>query len=161
MARLPACARLLARLSPPQRALTRLRPRPSWLSTSAFDADSSLRRGVQLLDEGSVVGAIDEFKLAAAAGNAEGNFYLALAYDNLLGVNARGDPPVEPSPEAAFRCYQRAAEGGHAEAMLNLSFCFRDGEGVAQNIGVAFDWLDRCGKAGSARALFNAGWSQA
>ena len=66
---------------------------------------------------------------AAQHGHAGGNFYLGLAYDNLIGRNARGEPPVQPDQAAAFRCYERAANGGHAEAMHNLSLCYRGGEG--------------------------------
>lgn len=120
-------------------------------------SNEQVQRALTLLDEGQVVKAIKEFNVAAADGDAQANFYLGLAYDNLLGSNARGEPHVEPNPEAAFRCYLRAAEGGHPEAMLNLSFCYRNGEGVEQDIRTAFHWLESSAGAGSARALFNAG----
>ena len=34
----------------------------------------------------------------AAAGSAGGNYFLALAYDGLLGENAAGEPWVKPNP---------------------------------------------------------------
>ncbi|KAL1530577.1 hypothetical protein AB1Y20_001477 [Prymnesium parvum] len=147
----------LSLLSPrgPLHKAAHLSSRARALSTTA--PTDHVQRGLTLLEEGDPAKAVGQFTLAARAGSADGNFYLALAYDNLLGVNARGEPIVEPSPEAAYRCYLRAADGGHAEAMMNLSFCYRHGEGVAQDVRAAFGWLERSAAAGSARALFNAG----
>ena len=88
-----------------------------------------------------------------------GNFHLGLAYDGLLGRNARDELPIEPDPAAAARCYERAAEQGHAEAMLNLSLSLRSGEGAAgqPDIDAAWKWLSLAAAAGSDRAAFNAG----
>lgn len=101
--------------------------------------------------------AIDQFCEAAKEGSAGGNFFLGLAYAGLLGKTPLGELWVELDPAAAFRCYTRAAEAGHAEAMLNLAMCYRHGSGVAQSVRLAFEWLERAAQAGSARAMFNAG----
>ena len=105
-------------------------PRAFSARPSSSAARSEFDRGVALLDGGNVAAAVGAFQEAARLGDAGGNFYLGLAYDDLIGHNARGEPPVEPDPAAAFRCYERAANAGHAEAMHNLALCYRLGEGV-------------------------------
>jgi hypothetical protein len=162
MARAPPMAR---RLLPAARSV-RL---PRLLSSAAAPAPPGplppgsepgrerLERGLELMDSERVGEAIDEFARAAKAGSPGGNFFLGLAYDGLLGENASGEPHVELDAGAAFRCYKRAAEGGHAEAMLNLALCYRNGEGVARSARAAFEWTERSADVGSDRAMFNAG----
>lgn len=118
--------------------------------------DHDYLEGLNQLESGRLVAAVELFKAAGSRGDAGANFYLALAYDGLIGTGARDEFPIEPNAEAAARCYTRAAEDGHAEAMLNLSFCFREGEGVGKDVSVAFDWLKRAADAGNDRAQFNA-----
>ena len=114
--------------------------------------------GLKQLDAGKLSKAIEIFAETAAVGDADGNFYLGLAYDGLLGRDAADEPPIELDPEAAVRCYRRAAESGHAQAMLNLSMSYRSGEGVdAPDIEAAFEWLERSAAAGDERAAFNCG----
>lgn len=114
-----------------------------------------LEAGLALLDEGRTGPAIDRFALAAQGGSPEGNFFLGLAYDGLLGEDSRGEPWVEPDAGAAFRCYTRAADGGHAEAMLNLALCYRHGEGVRRSARAALQWSEAAALAGSDRGMFN------
>lgn len=113
--------------------------------------------GLTNLDEGHLDAAIDLFAKAASDGSPDANFHLALAYDGLLGRNARDEFPVEPDAAAAARCYRRAAEAGHDQAMLNLSLCYRKGEGVEADVAEAWKWLERSAASGSDRAQFNAG----
>jgi len=113
--------------------------------------------GIHKLDDGRLSAAVDDFAQAASLGSPDGNFYLALAYDGLLGRDARDEFPVEPDEEAAARCYSRAASAGHEMAMLNLSFCYRKGQGVAVDVAEAWKWLSMSATAGSDRAQFNAG----
>ena len=114
-------------------------------------------RGMALMEGERVAEAIDAFAAAAKAGSAGGNFFLGLAYDDLLGENAAGEPWVEPNAEAAFRCYERATEAGHAEAAMNLAMCHRNGEGVAQNIVKAVEVMEVSAALGSDRAQYNLG----
>ena len=114
--------------------------------------------GLKQLDAGQLAKAIEIFAETASAGDPDGNFYLGLAYDGLLGRDAADEPPIEPDVNAAVRCYRRAAEAGHAQAMLNLSMSYRSGEGVeAPDIEAAFEWLERSAAAGDERAAFNCG----
>jgi len=135
-------------------------PPPESPPTSAAASEpgaETLERALALLDEGRVGTAIDFFAEAAKAGSSGGNFFLGLAYDGLLGENANGELWVTPDPAAGFRCYTRASEAGHAEAMLNLALCYRHGEGVARSVRAALEWTERAAAAGSDRAMFNAG----
>ena len=146
---------------PPLAALAMRRSLP--LSTSPqvdgheVAGEKTYEEGLEQLDVMRLAEAVKLFAKAAEAGHAGGNFYLGLAYDGLLGEDARGEPPVEGDPEAAARCYLRAGEAGHTEAMLNLSLCYRNGEGVPRNTAEAFKWVERGAEAGSDRAQFNAG----
>ena len=74
----------------------------------------------------------------------------------MIGRNAAGELPVEKDPAAAARCYRRAADAGHAEAMFNMAMCHRDGDGVEVDVLAGYDWLVRGAEAGSMRAQFNA-----
>ena len=115
------------------------------------------KEGLVQLEDGTLAEAVNLFAKAAEVGHAGGNFYLGLAYDGLLGEDVRGEPPVAGDSEAAARCYLRAAEAGHPEAMLNTSLCYRNGEGVPRDTAQAFKWVKRGAEAGSDRAQFNAG----
>lgn len=138
---------LLARL--PSRQLSIRSPQP--------DGNKFYSEGLRKLDAGRLSTAVELFAQAASEGSADGSFHLGLAYDGLLGREAGDELPVEPDAEAAARCYMRAAEAGHEMAMLNLSFCYRNGDGVTQDVGQAWRWLCLSAEAGCDRAQFNAG----
>ena len=162
-----------------QRASTRLRganpaPRPlvpalsRCLASSSADTSGQqlhvkedggvlFERGIDCLDEGKLPAAVELFAQAAESGHPEGNFYLGLAYDGLLGEDARGELPVEKDAAAAARCYLRASEQGLPEAMLNLSLCYRMGEGVPRDTAAGFAWAERGAEAGCERAQYNVG----
>ena len=131
-------------------AARRLSTVPADNSQEAYDA------GLARLEEGRLNAAIDHFAEAAKLGSPGGNFHLGLAYDGLLGRDAADELPMEPDPAAAARCYRRAAEKGHAMAMLNLSMSYRQGDGVEADVGKAWKWLSLAAAAGSERAQFNA-----
>jgi TPR repeat protein len=146
---------------------TLLRPAASALHVRALSTptssleeppeDAKFAEGLRLLESGRLAAAIDAFAEAASRGDAAGNYFLGLAYDGLLGVDAAGELPLEKDSGAAVRCYKRAAEGGHAEAMLNLSLSLKTGDGVpTPDIAAAFRWLSTSAEAGCERAQYNA-----
>lgn len=134
---------------------SRLAPRVARLSTSSEPSDR-LEAAFADYESGKLAAAVEGFAGAAEAGSAEGNFWLGLSYDGLIGRNAAGELPVEKDPAAAARCYRRAADAGHAEAMFNMAMCHRDGDGVEVDVLAGYDWLVRGAEAGSMRAQFNA-----
>ena len=137
------------------RRFARLAPRVARLSTSSEPSDR-LEAAFADYESGKLAAAVEGFAGAAEAGSAEGNFWLGLSYDGLIGRNAAGELPVEKDPAAAARCYRRAADAGHAEAMFNMAMCHRDGDGVEVDVLAGYDWLVRGAEAGSMRAQFNA-----
>jgi TPR repeat protein len=75
-----------------------------------------------------------------------------MAYDNVLP----GSPEhLDRDEEAAVRCYRRAAEKDHAQAMFNLALSLRDGGGG--DVEEGFDWMRRAADTGDVRAQYNAG----
>ena len=129
---------------------------PRLLCTSTA-AESAYESGLMHLDENRLSKAIDDFAQAASLGSAGGNFHLGMAYDGLIGRDAADELPLEPDPAAAARCYERAAEQGHEMAMLNLSLCYKTGDGVDADMQMAWKWLTAAAEAGNERAQFNVG----
>ena len=115
------------------------------------DGSELFERGVARLHEGALPAAVQLFAQAAEGGHAQGHFYLGLAYDGLLGEDARGELPVAKDAAAAARCYIRASEQGLPEAMLNLSLCYRLGEGLPRDTAAGFAWAERGAEAGRRR----------
>ena len=114
--------------------------------------------GFELLEQSRLSPAVDSFARSAELGHAEGNFYLGLAYDGLIGTDSTDSHPIELDPAAAARCYERAAQKGHSMAMLNLSLNYKNGDGVEADVGVAWKWLSLAAAADDCdRACFNAG----
>ena len=146
-----------------------LRPRAARLLSDGSSSSSSNQaaqpapsadflRGIEQLEANKLAEAVDIFAQCASTGDPDGNFYLGLAYDGLLGRDAADELPVEIDQAAAVRCYTRAAEAGHAQAMLNLAMCYRHGEGVdTVDVNLAFDWLTKAAATGDDRANFNCG----
>ena len=132
-------------------------PQPTAAAPPPPDADAVFERGIDQLEEGRLASAVQLFAEAATSNHAEGHFYLGLAYDGLLGEDARGELPVDKDPAAAARCYLRASELGHAEAMFNLSLSYRLGDGIERDTAAAFAWAERGAAAGCERAQFNLG----
>ncbi|MEM7390795.1 MAG: tetratricopeptide repeat protein [Verrucomicrobiota bacterium] len=86
---------------------------------------------------------------AAAAGDAEAQFYLGLLY-----TEGRGFPK---DPEQAFHWNAKAAEQGHAKAQCNMGAMYAKGLGTAVDHEKAFDWYLRAAGQGVALALHNLG----
>lgn len=96
--------------------------------------------------------AISLLARSAAGGSPDGNFFLGMAYDNVLP----GSPEhLDRDEGAAVRCYRRAAEKDHAQAMFNLALSLRDGGGG--DVEEGFDWMRRAADTGDVRAQYNAG----
>lgn len=49
----------------------------------------------------------------------------------------------------AFKCYKKAAELGHPEAMCGLGECFEEGKGTQKNLSEAFKWYKEATDKGS------------
>ena len=71
-------------------------------------------------------------KKAAEAGNAAGQYNLAMHYDYDFGV--------EGTEEQAFEWYKKAAEQGHSEAMHYTAWAYLKGQGVKPDLAKHFEW---------------------
>jgi len=77
--------------------------------------------------------AIDWYRKAAEAGNAEGQASLAIAY-----FQGRG---VEKDYKQAANWWQKSAAQGSSVAQINLALCYIHAEGVPRDYVVAYKWL--------------------
>lgn len=89
------------------------------------------------------------YEIAAAQGNAQAQFNLALCYDVGKGVVKDG--------KEAVRLYRLAADQGHAGAQCNLGHCYENGEGVKRNTKEAFKFYRLAAEQGHVNAQFNLG----
>ena len=69
---------------------------------------------------------------AARQGNAEGEYWLGVLYDNGYGV--------EQDYSKAYEWISQAATAGHATAQYTLGIYYANGTAVEQNPSKAFDW---------------------
>lgn len=69
-------------------------------------------------------------------------------------ANGEGVPEDD---EEAVRWYQRAAEQGHPESVVNLGLSYANGHGVPMDLAQATRWYRLTAEMGYARAQFNLG----
>lgn len=70
-----------------------------------------------------------------------------------LGLHA----DAELNQKEAFACFQKAAEAGSVSGMSALGECYRNGEGVQQNIKKAVEWYEKAAAKKDADALLALG----
>lgn len=95
------------------------------------------------------VEAVTWYDKAAQAGDVQGQFSLAVMYDQGLGVR--------PNDKEALRWYLAAAKAGDAPAQFNLGNMIRAGRGCPRDPKVAAQWYKKAADQGDAAALFNLG----
>lgn len=72
------------------------------------------------------------FEAAARQGHARASYFLALAYENGAGTDAR--------PDRALEWYRRAASRGQREALFAIARIYATGAGVAEDLAQAHAW---------------------
>lgn len=97
--------------------------------------------------------AIQEFRAAAAQGDADAQYNLGRMY-----FHARGVPQ---NHQEAVKWYRLAAAQGHATAQNNLAAMYAMGLGVLQDRQEAIKWLRLAADQGLAEAQISLGWSYA
>lgn len=80
----------------------------------------------------------------AKQGDADGQFELALCYEDGKGV--------EQNFGEAIKWYRLAAEQGNTDAQYNLGICYAEGRGVRQNWNESFKWSKSAAKQGDNEA---------
>lgn len=79
------------------------------------------------------------------------------AAHDLAVIYEYGKYGVEVDVVVAAEWFQRAAELGHVEAMVELGLCYELGCGVEQSDGQALDWYTKAADLGHATAKFSVG----
>lgn len=105
--------------------------------------------GIQAFDQGRHLYAAETLRPLACAGDSEAQYYLALMYDNGVGV--------EKDSAMAAHWYHKAAIRGHSDAQYNLGIAYSRGEGIARDMSQALLWWREAGLQGNMNALFNLG----
>ena len=93
------------------------------------------------------VGYFQMAKVQADHGNMNGQFNLAICYDQGKGV------PVDKAK--AFHFYKLAADRGHAQAQCNVGFCYYRGIGISKNRPEAFRYYRLSADQGYEGGIFN------
>lgn len=66
---------------------------------------------------------------------------------------------IDPNPNVAVNYFERAANGGHEQAMANLGIMLSNGIGVPQDLTRAFNYFQAGAEAGSALAMYGLGFT--
>lgn len=85
----------------------------------------------------------------AQTGHASAQYYVALMYDQGVGV--------EQDSGIAIRWYKRSAEAGHIDAQYNLGVAYARGNGVQRDLAQAAQWWQRSARQGNVDAQYNLG----
>ncbi|CAO3607178.1 unnamed protein product [Mucor hiemalis] len=124
------------------------------IQMTGFD---NIAKGRDLFQEGKFIESAEEFLIATGKFNADMAIVLqaamqgsALAQFVLGSIFLQGE--VEIDPGQAFYWHQRAAQGGHKEAMFRIAWAYRNGLGVAENAVLSNVWLRRSAELGHAPA---------
>jgi len=117
------------------------------LVDTALQADYA--EAVQALEARSA-DSIDKLRQVAMKGHVQAQFRLGKLYE---GHEKR----VTPDKAEARLWYQRASEGGVAQAMYNLAILYHHGEGGPQDRALALMWFRKAAERGILDAQFNLG----
>ena len=112
---------------------------------SVVQADTA--NGLSEFQQGRFAEAQAEWRVAAAAGDADAALFLGVVYD--VGQGA------PQSPAQAADWYARAASLGSVPAMFNLGVLYDIGRGVGRDPAQAAQWYERAAQQGYARAEYN------
>jgi hypothetical protein len=72
-------------------------------------------------------------------------------------ANSLQHPDYENDPCRAVEWYRKVAERGHSTGMVSLGFSYREGQGVARDLGQAVHWFSKAVEAGDSHALIYIG----
>ncbi len=110
---------------------------------------AGLDEGVAAYESGNLPLAVQEFRQAAEAGDANSQFNLALMYEQGIGVGK--------DEKAAVTWYRKSAEQGNSNAQYNLAVLYENGRGTAVNFAEANQWYRKAAVQGDGLAVGNLG----
>lgn len=102
--------------------------------------DKEISSALENIKQGYVQYGFNELKKSAATNIIEAQFYVAVCYDNGIGI--------DKNLTEAFRMYRRAAERGLPDAMYHLARFYRNGIVVSIDANREKEWIQRYNQKG-------------
>ncbi|MFI8482963.1 tetratricopeptide repeat protein [Pseudomonas sp. NPDC078700] len=118
----------------------------SLVSTSA---QAGLEEGVAAYQAGDLPLAFKEFRTVADTGNSDGQFNVALMYEQGIGV--------AKDETQAIQWYEKSAQQGNSNAQYNLGVLYENGRGTPVDFAQANQWYRKAAAQGDALAVGNLG----
>lgn len=110
---------------------------------------AGLEEGVAAYQAGDLPLAFKEFSAVADTGNADGQFNVALMYEQGIGV--------AKDETQALSWYEKSAQQGNSNAQFNLGVLYENGRGTAVDFAQANQWYRKAAAQGDALAIGNLG----
>jgi TPR repeat protein len=110
---------------------------------------AGLDEGVAAYQAGDLPLAVQEFRAAAEAGNADAQFNMALMYERGIGVSK--------DEQESVGWYRKSAEQGNSNAQFNLAVMYENGRGTAVDYYQAHQWYREAAVQGDGLAIGNLG----
>ena len=110
------------------------------VSASAVDIDKKTLSALENIRQGYMQYGFNELRKVAITNGLAAQFYVAVCYENGIGV--------DKNLTDAFKMYRKAAERGLPDAMFHIASFYRDGVVVAQDTSREKEWLQRFNQKG-------------
>ena len=114
-------------------------------STFAVDIDKNTISALNYINQGFIQFGCNELKKIAATNRLAAQYYLAVCYEQGIGV--------EKDLTQAFTMYRKAAERGLPDAMYHIASFYRDGIVVLKDLSREKEWLQRYNQKGGKMLL--------
>lgn len=112
-------------------------------------ARAGLEEGITAYQAGDLPLAFKEFRAAAETGDTDGQYNVALMYEQGIGV--------AKDERQAVLWYEKSAEQGNSNAQFNLAVLYENGRGTAVDFAQANQWYRKAAAQGDALAIGNLG----
>lgn len=110
---------------------------------------AGLEEGIAAYQAGDLPLAYKEFRAVAETGNSDGQFNLAVMYEQGIGVAS--------DEKQAVIWYRKSAEQGNSNAQFNLGVLYENGRGTPVDFAQARKWYRKAAAQGDALAIGNLG----
>ena len=109
-------------------------------SSFALEVDKGTATALNLISQGYVQYGFSELKKIANTNAIAAQFYVAVCYEQGIGV--------EQNAVEAFKMYRKAAERGLPDAMYHIASFYKEGVVVSQDTSREKEWLERFNQKG-------------
>ena len=112
---------------------------------SAVDINKKTISALEHIQNGYIQYGYEELKKTAAMNDLAAQFYVAVCYENGIGV--------EKDLTQAFKMYRKVAERGLPDAMFHLATFYKNGVVVTKDVARESEWIKRYNQKGSKKTL--------